>query len=677
MTTRAHPTGLWQLARAWGVQTSYHDYQGTRRTATPEAVLATLATLGAPVASRADVPDALRDHEASRRKRRIEPVRVAWDGSLESLQVRSKAPPHGCRIRLEDGSIGEPAPLRTRRAAAGMHDLELGLRLPQGYHQLEVELDGEVATTAIIAAPRRAPDSVPGSWGVFLPLHTFRTKDSDCVGDFGDLARALDWTVSHGGHFVGTLPLLPVFLEPPAHPSPYTPVSRLFWNELFVDVRGGPAAEAVRARADWRRRRHRCDVADFVDYEAAAAVKRELLEAEALAFFAADGPAEPAFRKWLAERPEALEYAAFRSAGERAGRNWRLWAAADPPGRAIASLDGPGRYHLYGQWLAEEQLAAAAAGRGGLYLDLPLGVHPDGYDAWRTGALLAHGASAGAPPDALFNGGQDWGFQPVRPAASRATAHAYWRDSLRHHLRHASVLRLDHAMSLERLYWIPAGFPPTEGVYVRYPTDELVAVLTLEANRAGAVIVGEDLGTVSRPLRRTMARHRLHRMYVFQFETDPAIEEPLRPQPTAALAALDTHDLPTFAAFWKGLDLVDQHELGLLDDAAFDAARRERRELRVAVAHALGLHGGTEGADAADVIRPLLLRLAAGRARLLAINLEDLWLEERPLNVPGTSTERPNWRRRAARSLDDIFHSPELSRTLRAVARTRSRQDHG
>ncbi len=667
MSARLRVPGLGRLARAWGVQTSYRDYRGRRRTASPDALLATLRAVGAPVSEPRDVADAVRACDDPTFKPPIDPVVVAWEGHLDSVLVRSASPPRDCRIHLEDGAIGRPAPLRTRRVQHGI-ELLLDVKLPIGYHHLEVELAGTTATVHILAAPRRAP-AAARSWGVFLPLYAFRSKDSDCTGDYGDLARVLDWTSSLGGRFVGTLPLLPVFLDPPAEPSPYAPVSRLFWNELFVDLRSGPEAQEVRERRPWQKQLRGCLAGDYIDYESAARVKRMQLEAEAHAFFGANGPDEPAFRAWLDERPEVVEYAAFRSAAEHQGRDWRKWQT---PVRAdVAALDDAGRYHIYAQWLAEEQLTAAAAGRAGLYLDMPLGVHSDGYDVWRTPHLFAGEASAGAPPDLLFRGGQDWGFQPMRPDAARAQGHVYWRASLRHHLRHAAVLRLDHAMSLERLYWIPRGFPATEGVYVRYPTDELIAVLTIEAQRAAAAIVGEDLGTVSRELRRTMSRHGLHRMYVFQFETDAAAEQPLKPQPSASMASLGTHDLPTFAAFWKGLDLDVLRELGLVTEEELDATRCDRRALRAAIGRALGLHGGDDGPSAHDVVVPLLLRMAAGPAHMVVVDLEHLWHEERPHNVPGTGSERPNWRRRATRSLDDVFDASDLRRVLHAIARTR------
>lgn len=270
-----------------------------------------------------------------------------------------------------------------------------------------------------------------------------------------------------------------------------------------------------------------------------------------------------------------------------------------------------------------------------LYLDLPLGIHHDGFDSWRWPELFATGVSAGAPPDTFFPGGQDWGFTPLAPSALRASGYRYFRDCLRHHARHAGALRLDHVMALERLFWIPHGFGPDQGVYVRYPLDEMIAVLTLESVRWQTAIIGEDLGTVSRRIRATMGRHDLHRMFVLQFEATPG-DEPRRPDvPRSAVASLNTHDMPAFATYWR------------------ERETPERMPAKTALERAL------EG-------------LAASNARFVIVNLEDLWLETRPQNVPGSPSEH-NWLRRARLTLDEMRSDPDIRRQLEQIAAARRR----
>jgi 4-alpha-glucanotransferase len=199
-----------------------------------------------------------------------------------------------------------------------------------------------------------------------------------------------------------------------------------------------------------------------------------------------------------------------------------------------------------------------------LYLDMPLGAHGDGYDVWRYRELFALGASGGAPPDPVFTQGQDWGFAPVHPQRSRERGHAYLRAYLRHHLRHAGMLRIDHVMGLHRLYWVPRGQPASQGAYVTYPAEEVYAMLSIESHRHQAVIVGEDLGTVPPEVSRSLKRHAVGGMFVAQYEFCLPPKPVLRPVPRNVVASLNTHDMPPFHAYWRGLDIEDRRALGLI-----------------------------------------------------------------------------------------------------------------
>ena len=315
------------------------------------------------------------------------------------------------------------------------------------------------------------------------------------------------------------------------------------------------------------------------------------------------------------------------------------------------------------------ELADQARRRGpGLYLDLPVGVHGAAYDVWRERALFAEGASAGAPPDTFFTKGQDWGFPPLKPEALREQGYAYLVACLRHHLEHAGVLRLDHVMQLYRLFWIPQGLEAKDGVYVRYPAEELLAVLALESHRYQALLVGENLGTVPPEVNAALERRGVLGMYVMQYELAPGAPGLERTPPAATVASLNTHDMPPFKAFWEGLDIADRQELGLLDEeqARVERERREatRRELE-ALVRPRDLQD--EPPDVQEVLRRLLERLAASPARLMLVNLEDLWGETEPQNVPGTTDERPNWRRKARLGFEELSTDPEVLATLRRV----------
>jgi 4-alpha-glucanotransferase len=655
----AGPAALLALAARWGVQPAYTDWRGQTRRPSAEALCAVLRALGAPIEDPAGAEEALRASAAPPGSA-LPPVLVAWDGWLP--ETGGLAADVQAEATLEDGGrvVGTLGRLRATP-------------LPLGLHELRLDAGGGVAASTVIAAPRRAAAVADRPWGLFLPLHALRTERTGALADFTDLRSFGRWVAARGGGLVGVLPLLAAFLDEPFEPSPYAPASRLFWNELYVD----PAEAAVRAHAPPGAVPARTAAgadAEFVDYRSAAAEHHAALAAAAEAFFARGGHArDPDYRRFLEERPRAADYARFRGATARFGRGWPAWPAPARQGRLEpADVDqGAERYHLFAQWTADRQLAAhrVDATAADLYLDLPLGVHGAGYDVWREPHLFASGMSAGAPPDALFGGGQNWGFPPLEPTAARAGGHRYFAACLRHQLQRCGALRLDHVMSLERLYWIPDGFPATDGVYVTNPVEELFAVLALESSRAGAPVIGEDLGTVTPRIRHALAEHGVLRMYVAPFEARPDDPDPLPAAPEAALATLNTHDMPPFAAFWAGVDLADQRNLGWLDEASEAQARSERQVLRGALARATGL---PSEASAAAAFPALLERLAAGPARILLANAEDLWGETRPQNVPGTSVERPNWRRRAAHPLEAWSALAGVEETLARLRRARA-----
>lgn len=705
--------GLATLARLYGVQTSYLDVERRRQRARPEVVLAVLRALGAPVATGADVPAAVRERVLARWTRPLEPVNVAWEGKAARVVLRRLAADTETRLAvtvvLEQGGTttwtcaGSELPVIGTAEVEGRRYVAQALvvpdGLPLGYHRLHVESSGGQADGLLLCAPRRVPAWALGAtregcpWGVFLPLYAVRSARDWGCGDFTDLAALAAWVAEQGGSAVATLPLLATFLDTPFEPSPYAPASRLFWNDLFVDPERAPelahcpAAQRLLASDALRAERAALRAAPLVDYAAVAALKRRVMQPLADAFFA-EGEALPAAcRRFVAERPEVEDYAAFRAACEHYGAGWPRWPEPARDGRLTPADCSPAarRYHLYAQWLAHRQLEALAAdarARGvGLYLDLPLGVHPDGYDVWRARAAFVQGVSGGAPPDVFFRGGQDWGFPPLHPERCRADGYAYLRACLRHHLRPASVLRIDHVMGLHRLFWVPHGVPARDGVYVRYPAEELYAVLCLEAQRHGALIVGEDLGTVPRAVRATMERHGLRRLYVAQFEltADPA--RPLHPVRRGQVASVNTHDLYPFAAFWRAADVADCQALGLLDEAAATRERRWREAVRAALECYLADHpeaaGGLDGDAESAALAAVLGHLAASPAALVLVNLEDLWRETAAQNVPGTWRERPNWRRKARYSLEELSRLADVAALLgwvragRAAARDR------
>lgn len=663
------------LARMHGVETSYRDTGGERRYASTQSLLAVLRALGSPVAGLSDVPDALRDECRRRWREPCEPAAVSWEGKPVSLALRLPAEqvhkPVNCRLELEDGRKSRwtccPAglPLLVAGRVEGVHYEARQLNiagLARGYHRLTLDLYSGPSKMLLLSAPFRAYIPPGGAnsrmWGVFLPLYSLHSGRSWGAGDLYDLEALQHWVNGLGGRLAGTLPLLAAFLDEPFAPSPYEPVSRLFWNEFYLavdqvpELKESPGARELIESPDFQQEIKKLRDAPLVDYRRIMTVKRRVLEHCAKTCFAGISGRQDELRRWAAGNSAVHDYARFRAALEKQRAVWTEWPERMRNGILREGDYDPEaeRYHLYVQWAAREQfrdLSARARQRGqGLYLDFPLGVHGAGYDVWRERPAFALEVSTGAPPDSFFTGGQDWGFPPLHPERIREQGYRYYIACVRHHLRYAAALRIDHVMGLHRLYWIPKGLPAGEGVYVRYRAEEFYAILSLESHRHRAVIVGEDLGTVPGCVRADMARHKLQRMYVLPFEIPGKRQGALNPVPANALACLNTHDMPPFAAFWlKGKKSAGRARLPIY--------LYKRGWLKVPTM------------NVKEVLRACLFHLAGSPARFLMVNLEDLWLETSAQNVPGTTSEHPNWQRKVRYPLEVFGQNPDLKKTLR------------
>jgi 4-alpha-glucanotransferase len=703
---------LRQLAETHGIQPSYQNIlDGRRRQASPEVLTAILGALGAPLTRPEQAHRALRERRQQIYQRGPDPVAVAWDGHGTSIKLRLPAGKAmgswHCSLKLEngDGRSWEVKPgragslLRAKKVSVEGNpywdvDMPLPRPIPLGYHTLTVEAGKYFYRALVISAPRKAfvgsANHAKKSWGVFIPVYALRSDSNWGVGDFGDLKELMGWVHERGGPLVGTLPLLASFLDEPFDPSPYSPVSRLFWNELFLDMSQIPeTGQCPEVRnfvgsSEFQAAREELQSHALVDYRGAMALKRKALEPLARLIFERPSPRQQKFFSYVEAHPNLKDYAEFRATCDRRRASWWTWPHPLREGK-LSSADydlETMRYHLYVQWLAEEQIRSFAKGCNsygeGLYLDLPLGVNSDGYDVWRERPSFVLDVSAGSPPDGFFTKGQSWGFPPMHPEKIREDGYTYLRKALQHHLAHACVLRIDHVMGLHRLFWVPKGFEPRDGAYVRYPAEEMYAILALESARNRAVIVGEDLGTVPGYVRPALARHKVQRMFVLQYEAAPDEEKAL-PEPTEdSLTALNTHDMPPFAAFWEGLDVQDRVELGLLDKEGAIAELNNRSKLRNALVRFLCPRARKgKNPSIVDVLKASLDFLGKSRNRMVIVNLEDLWFEKQPQNVPGTCEERPNWKRKSRYSLRQITEMPEVREMLEALDSARRRKEIG
>jgi len=692
VTREAFRHALRKLAELHGLQPSYRDVSGQMHHAGDETLLRILGCLGVPVHAPADVADALTSAEITCWDRTCDPVVVARGKKRASLRLRFERAAASRRFRVHIALEGGGHRVIEGRAAGlpsiGRHDLDgrrfvekrldIDAPLPPGYHHARIEIGGASDETLLLCAPRRAWGPGSPTWGVFAPVYALRRERSLGAGDLTDLEDLLSWVSAQGGSLVGTLPLLAAFLDEPFDPSPYAPASRLFWNELYVDLDRLPGlsdcrpARELLASTAYAEESARLRADPLVDYRSLMALKRRVLEELARSFFASAKVAD--LEAFIASRPGVEDYARFRAVLDTMRMPWTRWPEPLRSGRIEPAdyREDDRRYHLYAQWRVSQQMAAVAnKGRSaglGIYLDLPLGVHPAGYDVWRERESFIDECSLGAPPDVVFTQGQQWNIAPLNPQALRKQRYRYFIGCIRHHLRCAGALRIDHVMGLHRAWCIPPGVPASDGVYLTYPHDEIYAILALESRRARSLLVGEDLGTVPRGVRSAMHQNGLFRMHVLQYELESATRDPLAKVTRGTMASVNTHDMSPFAAWWKALDIDDRRARGLLDADGAASARAERQRSRALVLRRLR---AKPRARDADVLAGVLREYARSPASVLLVNLEDLWLEREPQNVPGTDAERPNWRRKLRHPLPAIRKLERVRDVLRRVQAAR------
>ncbi|MBL4684257.1 MAG: 4-alpha-glucanotransferase, partial [Nannocystaceae bacterium] len=707
MDTASQPSRrspLHDLAHEYGIEASYLDIAGQRQYADPDAIVAILAALGAPIAGPDDAQDALAARIRQRWARPLPPVCVAWEGA-GVLPVRLPTAITGAytlSLTAEDGQRTETTGTLSASHEDVVESIDLDgttyvLRqlplpaLPIGYYDVTLSCGGVTlprdGQCRILAAPRRAytPEGDKRHWGVFAPLYALHRDDSRGAGDLSDLRTLMRWVEGKGGSAVATLPLLAAYLEEPFEPSPYSPASRLAWNELYVHLESVP--EYSETPAVWTAlhcsEAHATAAAlsgaELVDYHRQYALHRKALAAMAQGCWDKGGARKQALLAFAEARPEIHAYARFRAVVDQRRDAWPVWPTA-LAGGTIGDTDYKAcdyRFHLYAQWCMHEQLSAlardTASGALGLYLDLPVGVGGASFDTWQHREAYVHGLSTGAPPDQLFAGGQNWAFPPLHPERVREDGYRHLIAVIHNHLRYAGVLRIDHVMGLHRLYVIPPGRSAAEGIYLRYRSQELYALLTIESHRAKTLLVGEDLGTVPDEVRQTMTETGVHRLHVLQYEARPDPHAALPPAPAGSVATINTHDMPPFAAFWNGVDIDDRAALGWLDEGAVANEKAARATLRADLRTYLGSHRTlAPDADETETLHAAISYLGRSDATLALVALEDLWAETKPQNIPGTWRECPNWRRRAKLSMEALLADPGVNAALEGLELART-----
>lgn len=576
-----------------------------------------------------------------------------------------------------------------------------------GAFGVKAATDEEVAASLSAAPPgreiaMRAPESVrcylPGglgdtrAWGIALQLYQLRSARNWGIGDFADLAAFARIAAAAGASFVGTNPLHALFPAEPDRVSPFFPSNRRFLNPLYIAVDALPGFEPGMADAAAVAAARK---GDLVDYCAVTALKYAALRRAFAAWrgltTAPEGWSADDFVRWRSDQGDPLVFHALFDALSLAltktgngGTGWHAWPEEyrSPESHAVEAFARQNadevEFHAWLQFAADRQLAEAAAaareaGMGiGLYLDLAVGEAPDGSATWADPTLAVAGAEIGAPPDYFTKAGQNWGLAGLSPSALAARGFEPYRALMAAVMRHAGAVRIDHAMGVWQLFFIPLDRPAAEGTYVRFPIEDMLRAIAEESNTFRTIVVGEDLGNVPEGFRDVMHTARIQSYRILYFERhDHGFRRP-EDYPRDALACLSTHDLPTIEGWWRGADVDLRLGYGLIDEASAreqrDSRRRERRELADALLGS-GLIDPSKteialGERPDGEVLPLAVTVAIHRhlartaARLAAVRIEDLAGETEPVNLPGTIDEYPNWRRKLAVAIEDIAETP-------------------
>jgi len=702
---------LARLAARCGILHGYHDIWGKWHPLGEDTARALLQAMGVSPEDPASCPATTP---------LLAPATVVRADS-HPLRIALGALPPDCPPRLdwtlatEDGAEFTGA-LATHEA----RELVLETPPPYGYHDLTITGDGRaLARTRLIVAPLRCyrPPALEGErrvWGTTVQLYALRSARNFGMGDFTDLRSVVETWGEAGAALFGVNPLHALFPHDPRRISPYSPSSRLYRNVLYLDVEAmADFAECAAARerlasGEFQQRLAALRATELVDYPGVAAAKFELLELLYASFrrrhLASGSARADAFRRYQAREGWHLRrHALFEALQARFHAQapsvwgWQVWPAAfrDPGSEAVRAFEAEAlervEYYEYLQWQVDLQLAALAAraaelGCGiGLYEDLAVSIDRAGAEAWSAQAVYATGASVGAPPDAFSPLGQDWGLPPLNPVALAASAYEPFIATLRANMRHAGALRIDHVMALMRLYWVPLGAPASEGAYVRYPLEDLLAVLALESVRNECLVIGEDLGTVPDELRHALHAAGVLSYRLLYFERDPqgSFKAPGDFE-REALVAPTTHDLPTLAGWWKGRDIAWRAELGLYaDDAAregqFVERAQDRARLLLALQHAGLLPAGVEVDPLGvpeltpELVRAVFALLATTPARALVAPLDDVIGMIEQTNLPGTTDQHPNWQRKLARPVEALRADEHFRLLAAELVRVRGR----
>ena len=684
---------LEQAAREAGISSGFINAHGKQQAIAPETKRELLSAMGWVAQSRPAITP-------------VPAVKVFVTGSRLALPVGGDGE-YGWTLRLENGGT-------TQGRVSGKMTLALPGKIPTGYHQLTLTQDAQEWACRIIVAPKRCyePDALLAGkklWGACVQLYTLRSENNWGIGDFGDLNVLLKNVAERGGAFVGLNPIHALYPANPVAASPYSPSSRRWLNVIYIDVAAvDDFKRSEEAQIWWHRpltqqRLQAARASEWVDYAEVMPLKLEglrLAYAHFLGRKAQDAQVK-SLANFVKQGGESLYLqAAFDALYEHLAKEtdvalgWNRWPEKyhDARGTAVRAFCEQHaqdvEFYLWLQWLAETQFASCYHTSQqqdmpmGLYRDLAVGVVEGGSETWGDGELYCLKASVGAPPDILGPLGQNWDLRPMDPHVMVRRGYQPFIDLLRSNMTSCGALRIDHVMTLLRLWWIPAGETADKGAYVQYPVDDLLAILALESQRHRCMVIGEDLGTVPVEIVSKLRESGVYSYKVLYFERDE--ENNFRaPQsyPFQAMATITTHDLPTLRGYWQSDDLALGKTLGLYRDeevlqALYADRARARQGLLDGLHHYDCIPKKTGRKAALMEMTPVLNRglqryVADSACALLGLQPED-WLDmDAPVNVPGTSDEYPNWRRKLSHTLEEMFGDEQVNKLIKDLDKRR------
>ncbi|MEF2506537.1 4-alpha-glucanotransferase [Vibrio mimicus] len=717
---------LKQVAEMAKIADRYVSAWGSEAQVEDDTIRHLLASLGYDTSSDEAL---LQSAEKKHKKDVVDPVLVVHQGAVIEvplyLGVSARESEFDWRLQTEQGEVLEgylqSQIVRDERAEGGPLVFALPNDLPLGYHTLLIarkrrKVPYEMTLIVTPQACYKQPALVQGKklWGPSIQLYTLRTQHNWGMGDFGDLKQLVADIASRGGDFVGLNPIHALFPANPEGASPYSPSSRRWLNILYIDVSSVPefalSAEAQQkvGSPEFQQRLQKVRDAHWVNYSEVAELKLSVLPLLFAEFkkrhLDKHSDRAHAFLNFVEEGGESLLHQAAFDAlhAQLHAEDASVWGWPVFPEKyrrfdsaAVQKFidEQKDQVHLYMylQWIADAQIHEAqslAEEKGmavGLYRDLAVGVADSGSETWADQGNLLQDVSIGAPPDVLGPLGQNWGLPPLNPQVLQATAYDAYIKLLRANMKHCGALRIDHVLGLLRLWWIPKGENATKGAYIYYPVKDMLAILALESHRHQCSVIGEDLGTVPDEIVELLRDAGVHSYKVFFFETSKEDGGYVSPAHYAeqSMAALCTHDMPTLRGFWHCDDLKMGREIGLYPDeeqlqGLFDDRLKSKQGILDSVAWHGYLPAGV-GRDATQVpmdsylSEALQLHVAAGSSALLSVQLED-WLEmDKPVNIPGTVNEYPNWRRKLSVNLDEIFAREEVNRIATRLTEVRGK----